>query len=263
MVIAPFRSCIVAFTFSALLTCAFASLCLAVGQSDTPSWNKAIPKPTPKPTPKPAPKATPKPTPKPVKPRPKPVAHKARQPAEPLLSVQFRIFKVNDNNSQVEVSPLTVFNKGDRIRIAMKANQEVYLYMIRQEAPDQSGRLFFPDSRINGGQNFLAKDAELVVPSACGPGTPTQMCSFPIDATSGQEVFTMIFSRSPSVELLESQTGTVNAELKPQVLDSYVNSLRQKLDTTGRADSIFGRRVQNLNPADDKIVVRYVLNKRG
>jgi hypothetical protein len=123
--------------------------------------------------------------------------------------------------------------------------------------------LFFPDSRINGGQNYLAKDVELLVPSGCGGGTPTQMCSFPVDGVSGQEVFTMIFSRSPSVELLESQTGSVTAELKPQVLEAYANSLRQKLDTTGRADSIFGRKVQNLNAADDKIVVRYVLNKHG
>jgi hypothetical protein len=178
--------------------------------------------------------------------------------------VQFRIFKVNDNNSQVEVSPLTVFNKGDRLRIAMKSSEDVYLYVIHQQQPTADGQLYFPDSRINNGQNFIPKNVEAVVPSACPPGTPMQLCGYTVDATVGQEVFTMIFTRNPSVDLLEKASGGINSALKPEVLEAYANSLNQKLDTSGRADSVFGRMVRNLNPkSNDKIIVRYVLNKRG
>lgn len=219
-------------------------------QSDTPSWNKNIPKSSPKPKPKPKPTTRPH--------------HTPPAPSAPLLAVQFRIFKVNDNNSQVEVSPLSVFSKGDRLRIAMKANQDVYLYVIHQQTPDSDGQLFFPDSRINSGQNFMAKNTELLIPSACPPGTPSQLCGFTVDGTVGQEVFSMIFTRNPSVDLLERSSGGINSELKPQVLEAYANSLNQKLDTSGRADTVFGRLIRNTNPkANDKIVVRYVLNKRG
>jgi hypothetical protein len=219
-------------------------------QSDTPSWNKNIPKATPKPKPKPA--------------KTRHTQSRPVQPSQPLLAVQFRIFKVNDNNSQVEVSPLSVFNKGDRLRIAMKSNQDVYLYVIHQQTPDSDGQLYFPDSRINSGQNFMTKDTELVIPSACPPGTPSQLCGFTVDGAVGQEVFSMIFTRNPSVDLLEKASGGINSELKPQVLDAYANSLNQKLDTSGRADSVFGRLIRNTNPkANDKIIVRYALNKRG
>jgi hypothetical protein len=244
----------------AFLTCALLTGLIAVisgpasAQGDTPSWNKNIPKPTPKPTPHPS-----KPPPRHTTTRRTPPP-----PAGPLLSVQFRIFKVNDNNSQVEVSPLTVFNKGDRLRIAMKSSEDVYLYVIHQQAPSTDGQLYFPDSRINNGQNFIPKNVEAVVPSACPPGTPAQLCGYTVDATAGQEVFTMIFTRNPSVDLLEKASGGINSALKPEVLEAYANSLNQKLDTSGRADSVFGRMVRNLNPkSNDKIIVRYVLNKRG
>jgi hypothetical protein len=233
----------------------------AVAQ-DSPSWNKTVPKETPKPKPTPAPKppvkraakATPRPAPRP---RPK-------QPAQPLLAVQFRVFKVNDNNSQVEVNPLTVFNKGDRIRIAMKANQDVYLYVIRQPAATDDGSIFFPDSRINSGQNFLVRDTEVVLPGGCGAGVLPQDCALRVDANPGPEVFTMILSRSPSIDLLENQTTAITNGLKPQVLEGYLRNANLKLDTSGRADSIFGRMVRNTDPkANDKIIVRYLLNKRG
>jgi hypothetical protein len=244
----------------AFLTCVLLAALVAVmgvaasAQGDTPSWNKNIPKPTPKPTPRPSnpPRHT---TTRRTPPPP---------PSRPLLAVQFRIFKVNDNNSQVEVSPLTVFNKGDRLRIAMKSSEDVYLYVIHQQAPSSDGQLFFPDSRINNGQNFISKNVEAVVPSACPPGTPVQLCGYTVDSAVGQEVFTMIFTRNPSVDLLEKASGGINSALKPEVLEAYANSLNQKLDTSARADSVFGRMVRNLNPkSNDKIIVRYVLNKRG
>ena len=219
-------------------------------QSDTPSWNKNKTQPTPKP------KTTPTKT---THTKPKPP-----KPTDPLLAVQFTIYKVNPNNSQVEVSPLSVFSKGDRLRISLKSNLDVYLYVIHQKSPDSDGQLYFPDSRINSGQNFLGKNTSMLIPSACPPGTAPELCGFNVDGAVGQEVFIMIFTRNPSVDILEKAAAGINSEMKPEMLDAYANSLNQKLDTSGRADSVFGRLIRNVNPkANDKIVVRYVLNKRG
>jgi hypothetical protein len=173
--------------------------------------------------------------------------------------VQYRLLKVNDNDSQVEVSPVTVFNRGDRLRLALKADDEVYLFVIHQKGPNLPGTIYFPDTRI-GAQNHIAKGEQLVVPSNC-PGTPTPAaCSYEIDERAGQEFFTLIFSRSDNVPVLAQAGGTITAG----ALDAYLGGLAQKLDASTRGDTVFARRFRNLNPkSSDLVVVRLVLNKRG
>ncbi len=169
MVSKSFARKLVALAFGIFLAHA---LCGAANaQSDTPSWNKPVPSEKPK-------TAAPKPPP-----RPRPVTHRqverrtpaaatpAAKPALAPLSIQYRVFKVNPNNTQVEVNPLTVFNTGDRLRFAVKANQELFLYVIEQKGADRAGRMFLPDSQINNGQNLLAKDTEFIVPSNCASGS--------------------------------------------------------------------------------------------
>lgn len=224
-----------------------------VKAQDTPSWNKAIPKESPK-RPTKAPPARPRSAPR------RPVA---REETAPLLSVQYRILKINQNNTQIEVSPLTVFNAGDRVRFAVKANQDVFLYIIQQKGLEQTGRIFFPDSQINSGQNFVAKDSEFVVPSNCLSSASPAACSYEVDASTGQEYFTLIFSRSPTINLSENAAG-IGSDIKPQALNQFVNTSGQKLDMPRRGDTIFSLRINNLNPkANEMIVLRYVLNKRG
>jgi hypothetical protein len=207
---------------------------------DTGAWNPAA-KPKPKPRPKPA-AARPQPAPR------------ARS-----LAAQYRLLKVNDNDSQVEVSPVTVFNRGDRLRLALKADDEVYLFVIHQKGPNQPGSIYFPDTRI-GAQNHIAKGEQLIIPSNCpGLSTPAE-CSYEIDERAGQEFFTLIFSRSDNVPVLTQAGGTISAS----ALDAYLGGLAQKLDTSTRGDTVFARRFRNLNPKSaDLVVVRLVLNKRG
>lgn len=195
-----------------------------------------------------------KPKPKHAAPRPQPAPSRAR-----TLAVQYRLLKVNDNDSQVEVSPVTVFNGGDRLRLAVKADDEVYLYVIHQKGPNQPGSIYFPDTRI-GAQNHIAKGEQLVIPSNCSNVSKPPDCSYEIDASAGQEFFTLIFSRSDNIPLLEQVGGTVTAS----ALDTYLGGLAQKLDASTRGDTIFARRFRNLNPKSaDLVVVRLVLNKRG
>lgn len=241
----------------ALAACAAVSAPRAARAQDTPSWNKTptAPKPAPaKPTPKP------RPAPKPVRRAPAP---EPARPATPPLTVQFRILKVNENNSQVEVSPVTVFNRGDRLRIAVKSSEDVYLHVIHQQAPNQSGRVFIPDSQFNSGQNFIPRGREFIVPSGCPPGGAPSACSYLVDGPAGQEFFTLIFSRGPSVNLLEGAAAAAGS-IRPQDLDAYMNAAGQKVDASGRGDTIFSRQVRNLNPrSNDRVAVRYVLNKKG
>jgi hypothetical protein len=198
-----------------------------------------------------------------AKPRPRPKHAAPRPPHAPTkvraLAAQYRLLKVNDNDSQVEVSPVTVFNRGDRLRLALKADDEVYLFVIHQKGPNQPGNIYFPDTRI-GAQNHIAKGEQLVLPSNCpGVSTPAE-CSYEIDERAGQEFFTLIFSRSDNVPVLTQAGGTISAS----ALDAYLGSLAQKLDTSTRGDTVFARRFRNLNPKSaDLVVVRLVLNKRG
>src|SRR4051812_47112443 len=80
----------------------------------------------------------PKGRPKPARPRtaaPHPTTRPTPRPARAQgLTAQYRLLKVNDNGSQVEVSPVTVFNPGDRLRMAVKADADVYVFVIHQRA---------------------------------------------------------------------------------------------------------------------------------
>jgi hypothetical protein len=234
----------------AALACGLLVACCAAAPAqrrDTGAWDPSA-KPKPKPT-KPAPHR-----PAPTRPRP---AARARS-----LAVQYRLLKVNRNDSQVEVSPVTVFNRGDRLRLAVRADDEVFLFVIHQKGPGQPGSIYFPDTRV-GAQNHVAKGEQLVFPSNCPDATTPADCSFEFDGASGQELFTLIFSRSESVPLLDRAAeagGTVSAG----ALDAYVGGLAQKLDSSTRGDTVFARRFRNLNPKTaDLVVVRLVLNKRG
>jgi hypothetical protein len=217
------------------------------GRRDSGVWNpNAHPKPARR-------TATPRPS-------PRPAPHPARVQG---LTAQYRLLKVNDNGSQVEVSPVTVFNPGDRLRMAVKTDADVYVFVIHQRQPGAAGEMYFPDSRINGGQNIINGGAEFVIPSNCSPDPSPAACSHPIDEFGGREFFTLIFSRSQSVKLLDD-ANEAGGVVSPQALDAYVASLGQRLDASARGDTVFARAFRNLNPKTaGQVVVRLVLNKRG
>lgn len=237
----------------AALACGLVLACCAAAATqrrDTGVWD-----PSAKPKPKPAAKPRPKPAP----PRPQP-APRAR-----IRSVQYRLLKVNGNDSQIEVSPVTVFNGGDRLRVAVKADKDdddVYLFVIHQRGPGQPGNVYFPDTRV-GAQNHINKGEELVFPSDCSDASTPADCSFEIDGARGQELFTLIFSRSESIPLIE-RAGADGGTVSAAALDAYVGGLAQRLDMSTHGDTVFARRFRNLNPKSaDIVVVRLVLNKRG
>jgi hypothetical protein len=231
--------------------CVLAAIAFAPAHSaaqtrhDTATWEPKKPA-----TPKAAPKA-----------KPRPVVRHAPPPHGALLSAQYRVLKINANDAQVEVSPVTVFNAGDRVRFGFKANADAYLYIIWQPGVGQPGRMFVPDSRFNGGLNNVSKNQEFIVPGACLPSVLPFDCAHAVTST-GQELFTIILSRSPTLSLF-NQAGATGGSIDARWLDNFIRSSAQRLDAARRGDTVFAVRYNNLNPrADDQIVLQYTLNKK-
>ena len=67
---------------------------------------------------------------------------------------------------QEETDSTKEFQTGDKVKLAITANQNGYLYIVNQPE-GKDGVLLFPDLRINKGQNYVVKDQEYSVPSYC------------------------------------------------------------------------------------------------
>ena len=179
-----------------------------------------------------------------------------------LLSVQWRILNVGANGSTTEVNPMTTFNPGDRLRLAVKTNQDGFLYIIHQGRADQPGQILFPDSRINSGRNNVKRGIEYIVPSGCPPEVPAAACSYAVNSASPQEQFTVVFSRDAMLELPKDATE-ITGEIKPEALMELGAKSGQRLSDPKTGDSDFSVRITNLNRNDnEEIIVPYTLRKR-
>jgi hypothetical protein len=141
--------------------------------------------------------------------KPNRVKRTRRRPAvvqAPLLKLQWRVLKVADDGSDEETSPLAMFHTGDRLRLAVKTNQDGYLYIIHQSSPTSPGQIIFPDSRLNGGRNDVGKYQEVVLPSNCPAGLARRDCALAVMPPAGREVFTLVFTRDPITDLPNSAT---------------------------------------------------------
>src|SRR6185503_15161119 len=126
----------------------------------------------------------------------------------PPLRLEWRVLKVRclAGGQQEEVSPLATFNYNDRLRLAIKANQTGYLYIINETEGDD-GRIvygpkqIFPDSRIMNGQNISMKNQEIILPAACPPVDDPCDCAWKFTETAGRETVIVIFSREQLLEL--------------------------------------------------------------
>ncbi len=124
----------------------------------------------------------------------------------PLLRLEWRVLKVQDDGTQQETSPIAVFHPGDRLRLAVRTNQDGFLYVIHQAGPTQPGQIIFPDSRLNGGRNDVRKLQEFILPSACPPQIQPRDCSLIVTPPAGQELFTLVYTRDPILDLPNTAT---------------------------------------------------------
>jgi hypothetical protein len=168
--------------------------------------------------------AEPASSPKPARPaaKPKPPRHKTSPPAEPVesagnqttnapagseaapviqaaykphgshpaLGLRYTMLK-KTGDEPVEVDAETVFHAGDRIRIAVEANDDGYLYVVNQGSSG-TWKLLFPSPEIKDGDNHVQKRVRYEIP--CG-------YTFTFDEQAGAEKLFIVLSRQPEPDL--------------------------------------------------------------
>jgi hypothetical protein len=177
-----------------------------------------------------------------------------------LLKLEWRVYKVKDDGSQEETSPLAVFHAGDRLRLSVRTNQDGYLYIVHQSSPTAPGQIIFPDSRINNGSNVVNKGEEFVLPSNCPAGMNRRDCAVPVEGAAGQELFHLVFTRDPFTDLPNS-ASEASGGISPETLSKLKAGSGQVLKRL-RGSTPLAVLVVNTNTRDNEdIFETLVLNK--
>jgi hypothetical protein len=243
-------------TFGRLVVIAIGSIALLVPGEIVSSGQKTNPLEDPRPD-------------KPVnitrKQKPNRKPRRARKPQAveraPLLALEWRVFKVKDDSSQEETSPLAVFHAGDRLRLGVKTNQNGYLYIIHQASPTQPGQIIFPDSRVNGGRNDVARNQQFILPSACPAEIKPRDCALIVRPPAGKEVFTLIFTRDPMTDLPNSATeaqGGIPVDVLIKLKNDSGQTLRRLKGSTVQSVLVI-----NTNTRDNEDIFETLLLNKG
>lgn len=149
------------------------------------------------------PKAEPKPEPKKVKkaPRKPPVANVSS--SERRVGLKYRILLRTPDCDIKEVDSAYTFHSGDKVRLQIESNVDGYLYVL-QKGSTGKDRMLFPDARINGGDNKIARGILYSVPGSQW---------FTFDNNPGIESLTVAVSRTPMKSV---QTPPKPKETKPE-----------------------------------------------
>jgi hypothetical protein len=194
----------------------------------------------------------------------------------PLLTVQYRVLIKRADGTEGEASLASVFHPGDQLRLGVTANQDGFLYVIYQK-DGQDGVVQFPDSRVSGGENYVGRNREFILPPTNCPAPDPSECWYKVNNDPEKEFFIIVFSRDQIVDLPQ-KNGEVSAEarqafasgvLRKGVIDEYIRSARVQdykvYSRPARASSPASRYavwVTNTNRADnEEIILRVPLNK--
>lgn len=187
---------------------------------------------------------------------------KGAKPVEkaPLLKLEWRLYKVLADGSEEEAAPES-FERGDRLRLSVRTNQEGYLYVIHQKSPAARGEVIFPDSRLNNGSSLVYKTEEFVLPSNCPVKISRRDCALILTSSGDAEVFHLLFSRDPFKELPDSAsdaTGDISPELLQKLNDDSGQILKRQ-----RGSTPFSNLLVNINTRDNEdIIEKLVLEKK-
>lgn len=188
-----------------------------------------------------------------------------REPQAPLLTMQWRVQKRLKGGMPQDTSPRAVFYPGDQVRLGITPNQDGYLYIILN-TQGRDGRLIFPDSRINNGENKVVKNREYVVPLYC-PGLAEQEgrpqdakdCWWTMDENPGLEEFTMIFSRDAATGLpadILGAGGTIrNADILKLRADADDKDIKETSFPQGIGSGRYVIWVQNTNSKENEKLI--------
>lgn len=80
------------------------------------------------------------------------------------IGLGYTLYLRDVNGRAVRVEPNREFHNGDRIRISLEPNVDGFLYVFHTEG-DGRPEMIFPDSRLEGGENWIAAHVPIDVPS--------------------------------------------------------------------------------------------------
>ena len=189
----------------------------------------------------------------------------------PLLTVQYRLIKIRPDGTQLDIHPASQLNAGDLLRLAVTPNQEGFLCIIHQYE-GEDGQILFPNSRVNDGQNFVAKNQEFLLPPPnCGEPDPRR-CWYAVTPSAKKEYFIVVFSRDLILDLPNQAAaatlaaggavprGVIEDYMKAVNPADYVITGRPRDARVGTA-SPYAVWVINKNRSDnEEIVLRVPLN---
>lgn len=208
------------------------------------------------------------------RPRPRYKKRPQREPS-PLLTVQYRVLIRRPNGTEGESSMASVFHSGDQLRLGVTANQDGFLYVVHQKE-GQDGQIMFPDSRVNGGENYVSRNQEFVLPPVNCPAPTPDHCWYLVTDDPEKEFFIFVFSRDQITDLPNSAGASEAAKqslasgiLKKEVIENYIKSARiqdykiySRPAHAASPTSRYAVWVTNLNRSDnEEIILRVPLNK--
>jgi len=190
-----------------------------------------------------------------------------------LLALQWRLIKRGNGNVKEEADSNQTFENEDQIKVAVRANQSGYLYIINQPE-GKEGLVIFPDPRISKGLNYVVKNTEYLVPSYCQKMKDPNDCWFTLSPPAGRETMVVIFSRD-KFKGLPSHVAEVNGEYTyPTVSAGFVKDLiaasQQKVETMqgkilikGLSSARYSTLVQNSNANDNEELITTISVNHG
>jgi len=162
-----------------------------------------------------------------------PVTNAAYRPQgpHPALGLRYTILK-KSGDQPVEVGAGTVFHAGDRIRLAVEANDDGYLYVVNQGSSG-TWKLLFPSAEIKDGDNRIQKRVRYEIPSGY---------TFTFDEQAGEEKLFIVLSRQPAADLegLIYSLGNPTKD-KPAVEKPGVEKPKLLLASAAFGDDVIGR----------------------
>jgi len=179
------------------------------------------------------------------------------QGPHPALGLRYTILK-RTGNEQVEADAEATFHAGDRIRLAVEANDDGYLYVVSRGSSG-TWKLLFPSPEIKDGDNRVQKRVRYEIPSGY---------TFTFDEQAGEEKLFIVLSRQPEPDLEGliyslGQGGQPAAE-KPKVLmasAAFGDEVISKLRTAYARDLIVEKVDDEQTPKKEKAV--YAVNPTG
>jgi hypothetical protein len=185
-----------------------------------------------------------------------------------LLTLQYRLFERGYDNAKEEVIPNKTFGPKDQVQLAVTTNQAGYLYIINQPE-GQDGKLLFPDPNVNGGQNFVARNKEYLIPDNCVDKLDPKDCWMGWSPEPDTEKLIVIFSRDEITTLPRSVKNAGDVIERRGIEKIVANSSKQvkpytgKLAIPGQKAARFPTWVQNTDTRDNEDLVTIIKIKHG